>query len=66
VGTRQPRLGTLTAAVAFVLGILLFSGSLYGLALGAPRALGAVAPVGGTLFILGWIALAVAALRNTG
>lgn len=56
----------LASAVAFVLGILLFSGSLYALALGAPRILGAVAPVGGTLFILGWIALAVAALRNTG
>lgn len=55
-----------TAAVAFVLGILLFSGSLYALAMGAPRVLGAVAPVGGTLFILGWIALAVAALRHAG
>jgi len=56
----------LTAAIAFALGILLFSGSLYALALGAPRALGAVAPFGGTLFILGWIALAVAALRSSG
>lgn len=56
----------LAAAIAFVLGILLFSGSLYGLALGAPRILGAVAPIGGTLFILGWLALAIAALRNTG
>ena len=55
-----------TAAVAFVLGILLFSGSLYALALGAPRVLGAVAPVGGTLFIFGWIAFAVAALRSAG
>jgi uncharacterized membrane protein YgdD (TMEM256/DUF423 family) len=54
------------AAVAFILGILLFSGSLYAFALGAPRVLGAVAPVGGTLFILGWIALAVAALRHAG
>jgi uncharacterized membrane protein YgdD (TMEM256/DUF423 family) len=52
------------AALAFGLGILLFSGSLYGLALGAPRVLGAVAPFGGTLFILGWIGLIVAALRN--
>lgn len=56
----------ITAAIAFVLGILLFSGSLYALALGAPRVLGAVAPIGGTLFILGWIALAVAALRHGG
>ena len=56
----------LAAAVAFVFGILLFSGSLYALALGAPRILGAVAPIGGTLFILGWIALAIAALRSSG
>ncbi len=55
-----------TSAIAFVLGIVLFSGSLYALALGAPRVLGAVAPLGGTLFILGWIALAVAALRHAG
>lgn len=45
-------------------GILLFSGSLYLLALGAPRALGAVTPFGGAAFILGWAALAVAALRG--
>ncbi len=56
----------LAAGIAFVLGILLFSGSLYGLALGAPRILGAIAPIGGTLFILGWLALLVAALRNAG
>ncbi|WP_019591369.1 DUF423 domain-containing protein [Thioalkalivibrio sp. ALE20] len=54
------------AAVAFVTGILLFAGSLYGLALGAPRMLGAVAPVGGTLFILGWVGVAIAAWRAGG
>ena len=47
------------AAVAFVAGILLFSGSLYALALGAPRALGMITPFGGLAFIGGWIALAV-------
>jgi uncharacterized membrane protein YgdD (TMEM256/DUF423 family) len=40
-------------------GVVLFSGSLYALALGAPRSLGAVTPVGGVMFILGWIAFAV-------
>jgi uncharacterized membrane protein YgdD (TMEM256/DUF423 family) len=40
-------------------GIVLFSGSLYALALGAPRALGVVTPFGGLAFILGWLALAV-------
>jgi uncharacterized membrane protein YgdD (TMEM256/DUF423 family) len=47
----------------FLAGIALFSGSLYALALGAPKWLGAVAPLGGTAFILGWLAFAVAAVR---
>ncbi len=45
-------------------GILLFSGSLYALALSGERWLGAVAPVGGTAFILGWGAFAWAVLRT--
>ena len=45
-----------------VAGILLFSGSLYALALGAPRFLGAVTPFGGLAFILGWLALAGAVI----
>jgi uncharacterized membrane protein YgdD (TMEM256/DUF423 family) len=40
-------------------GIVLFSGSIYAMALGAPRWLGMVAPLGGTSFMLGWIALAL-------
>jgi uncharacterized membrane protein YgdD (TMEM256/DUF423 family) len=47
----------------FLAGIALFSGSLYALALGAPKWLGAVAPLGGTAFVLGWLAFAVAAWR---
>lgn len=46
-----------------IAGIMLFSGSLYALALGAPKWLGAIAPLGGSALILGWLALAVAALR---
>jgi uncharacterized membrane protein YgdD (TMEM256/DUF423 family) len=45
----------------FLLGSLLFSGSLYAMALGAPRWLGAVTPLGGLLFMAGWAALAWAA-----
>ena len=45
------------AAALFAAGIVLFSGSLYGLALGAPRWLGPVTPLGGLCFIGGWIAL---------
>jgi uncharacterized membrane protein YgdD (TMEM256/DUF423 family) len=47
----------------FLAGIALFSGSLYALALGAPKWLGAVAPLGGTAFVLGWLAFVVAAAR---
>ena len=45
------------AIVAFGLGIVLFSGSLYALALGAPRWTGIITPVGGLAFVTGWIAL---------
>jgi uncharacterized membrane protein YgdD (TMEM256/DUF423 family) len=51
------------AAVLFVIGIVLFSGSIYAMTFGAPRWLGMVAPVGGTSFMLGWAALAAHALR---
>ncbi|HZQ72788.1 MAG TPA: DUF423 domain-containing protein [Burkholderiales bacterium] len=52
-----------TAAALFAAGILFFSGSLYALALGAPRGLGALAPVGGLAFAGAWICFAAAALR---
>lgn len=48
---------------SFSIGILVFSGSLYLLSLTGARWLGAVTPIGGLAFLLGWIALAVAALR---
>ena len=50
---------------AFVAGIVAFSGSLYWLALGGPRWLGPVTPVGGLAFIVGWLALAVHAFRES-
>ncbi len=49
-------------AVCFVTGTVLFSGSLYALALTGLRALGAVTPFGGLLLILGWICFLAAAL----
>ena len=48
----------------FVAGGLLFAGTLYAMALGAPRWLGAVTPIGGALLIAGWLWLALAALRG--
>lgn len=44
-------------------GIVLFSGSLYAMALDAPRALGRVTPIGGICLLVGWAWLGVAALR---
>ncbi len=52
-----------SAGLLLLAGIVLFSGSLYALALGAPKWLGAIAPLGGAALILGWLAFAVAALR---
>ena len=50
--------GARQAGWAFVVGVLVFAGTLYALALGAPRWLGAVTPLGGLAFIWGWLALA--------
>lgn len=41
----------------FVAGVLVFAGTLYGVALGGPRWLGAITPVGGLAFIAGWLML---------
>src|SRR5437867_13285324 len=46
----------------FVAGIVLFSGSLYTLALTGVGTLGAITPIGGMLFLIGWLCLAVFAL----
>lgn len=47
---------------AFIAGVLIFSGSLYALSLSGIKVLGAVAPLGGAAFLVGWGCLAVAAL----
>ena len=52
------------AALAFCFGILFFSGSLYGLTLGGPRWLGPVTPIGGMLFVAGWLLFAAAAIKT--
>jgi len=53
-----------TAGWLFAAGIALFSGSLYALALGGPRLLGPVTPLGGLAFIAGWLWIARAALSR--
>jgi uncharacterized membrane protein YgdD (TMEM256/DUF423 family) len=49
------------APAFFLTGVLLFSGSLYAMALGAPRLMGVVTPIGGLAFLAGWAVLAWAA-----
>jgi uncharacterized membrane protein YgdD (TMEM256/DUF423 family) len=61
---RFPGSAAAWAGWLFVAGTVLFSGSLYALALTGVRSLGAVTPFGGVAFIAGWIALALAALRG--
>lgn len=52
------------SVLAWTLGIILFSGSLYALALGAGRFMVWLTPLGGTLFLIGWLLLAYGSLRS--
>ncbi len=49
------------AGWCFLLGVTVFSGTLYGLGLGAPRWLGAITPLGGVLLLSGWVCLGLGA-----
>ena len=61
--TRWPGPLLIWAGWLFALGTLLFSGSLYALALSGIRWLGAITPLGGVAFLAGWLCLALA-VRN--
>ncbi len=52
------------AGWCFVAGVVVFSGSLYALALTDRRKFGAITPIGGVLFLAGWAFLVVAAIRG--
>ena len=56
--------GAQIAGWIFQIGIVLFSGSLYALALTGARGLGAITPLGGLAFLAGWLWLAWAAWRG--
>ena len=62
--TRWPGTSVVVAGWAFVVGVLVFSGSLYLLVLTDTRWLGAVTPLGGLSFLVGWAALAWGVLRG--
>lgn len=51
------------AGVALTLGVLVFSGSLYILSLSGVKWLGAITPLGGLAFLVGWLLLAVGSFR---
>ena len=62
---QRPDSGALAAAAwLLIAGLLLFSGSLYALALTGVRGLGAVTPVGGVAFLAAWVAVAWAAWKS--
>ena len=59
-----PTLNTKASFILIQCGIVLFCGSLYVMALGLPRGLGAITPLGGALMILGWLLLAWKAVKG--
>lgn len=61
---QRPSTALNVAGAAFALGVLLFSGSLYALALTGVRGLGAVTPIGGVLLLVGWGALVWAVIAD--
>lgn len=53
------------AGWSFLVGVLIFSGCLYALVLSGVKILGAIVPIGGVAFIVGWLALAWAGWRSS-
>ena len=64
VATRTPGPWINTSGWLFLAGIVVFSGSLYVMTLTGARWLGAITPLGGLSFMLGWVVLAIASLKN--
>jgi len=63
ISWHQPEKIIMRIGLGFQLGIVLFCGSLYALALGAPSIIGPITPIGGLIFIISWGGLLWAALR---
>ena len=61
--SRWPDAGASTAGWFFLAGIVIFSGSLYILTIAGMRWLGAITPIGGVAFLIGWLFLAWAVWR---
>jgi uncharacterized membrane protein YgdD (TMEM256/DUF423 family) len=63
LGSQNSFLNTQMAGMGFTLGIVLFSGSLYALALTDLKFLGAITPLGGVSFLVGWLGFAILAWK---
>jgi uncharacterized membrane protein YgdD (TMEM256/DUF423 family) len=61
--SRWPQSSATLAGWSFILGIVIFSGSLYLLSITGIRWLGAITPIGGVAFLIGWLLLAWTAWR---
>lgn len=61
---QRPEASLRPVLLLFIVGCVLFSGSIYALALGGPGWLGPVTPLGGAAFIVGWTLLIAAFLRG--
>jgi len=61
---RWPGTASTLAGWLFILGVLVFCGTLDALALGSPRWLGALTPIGGVAFLAGWAVLGWSAFRG--
>jgi uncharacterized membrane protein YgdD (TMEM256/DUF423 family) len=63
-GTANLPFPALVAGWCWVAGVVLFSGSLYWLALGGPKVLGPITPLGGIAFLAGWALVAWSAVST--
>lgn len=64
IAAQKPSIALTNSAICFALGVLVFCGSLYALALSGVRWLGAITPLGGLLFLAGWALLLWAAMKR--
>ena len=62
--SQWPSMITIVSGLLFIVGIILFSGSLYLLSLGSFAWLGPITPVGGFAFLLGWVFMVAAAVKR--
>jgi uncharacterized membrane protein YgdD (TMEM256/DUF423 family) len=65
-GQGQPTQLHGVAMALFTAGVLIFSGTLYGMTLGGPRLLGAITPLGGLCLLAAWATVALIGLRSSG